>query len=439
MNKFIILLIAVVIFPYIVKAQEQVYSLNDCINYAWENSTTVDRANNSMDAQSAYLEQAKASRLPNLQLGANQQFSSSTAYNVDNSWEQIGNSSFSTSLSSQITLYNGAKLKNSIHQSEINYNSSQLDIQTEKELISLDILSTYIEVLLAKDNVKNNQLQLDATQEQLTYAEARKEAGTIALTDLLNIKSQLATNKTNLVQAENNHQIALVSLMQLMNMPISSEFNIIEIPVDELLSVNVEKNALNVYNVARGLQPSIKSAELNIESTETYIQIAKSDALPKLTLDGGVGTGYGSSYYDLGYGEQVSNKLTPSVGLNLSIPIFQQKKVKTQVKIAQIQAENSKLELVDQQNNLRKYIEQACTDVILAKSNYQALQEQLAAEQESYQIAAEMFKQGMVNSVDFLTSKNNLIMAENQFTQAKYTLVLQNEIVEYYMGNNIAL
>jgi outer membrane protein len=293
--------------------------------------------------------------------------------------------------------------------------------------------------MLEKDNVKNDEIQLESTQEQLRYAEARKEAGSLNLSDFLNIKSQLATDKTNLVQSKNSYQMALVSLMQLMNMPVNSEFDIVYISVDDLISSAVEFDAVTVYNIALGLQPSIKSAQLNIESAEADIKIARADALPELTLDGSIGSGYVSDYYDIGFDDQFSNNIYPSIGLNLTIPIFQQKEVKTQVRIAKIGVENSKLELMDQQNSLRKYIEQACTDALLARSNYEALQEQFLAEQESYQVVAEMFKQGMINSVDLLTSKNNLVVAENQLIQAKYTLVLQNEIVEYYMGNKIAL
>ena len=150
-------------------------------------------------------------------------------------------------------------------------------------------------------------------------------------------------------------------------------------------------------------------------------------------------TGYGSNIANINLGEQFSQSVNPYIGLSLSIPIFQQKQVKTQVKAAQIQTNYTKLELKDLKNNLRKYIEQACTDAQTAQSNYEALKEQLEAEQESYDVANEMFSQGMINSVDFLLAKNNLIITENKLTQAKYTLILQNKIVEYYLGNPIKL
>jgi outer membrane protein len=444
MSKQILLIIIITIatigFPQIAEAQEKSFSLNDCINYALENSTDIGRAKNSVESQNAYLEESKAARLPNLQLSADQQLSSTGSYSTTNSeWSREGNTTLSVSLNSQVTLYNGAKIKNTIRQDQINLEYAELNIQTEQELIGLNILTAYINVLLAKDNVKNSQLQLDITSKQLLYAEARKDAGSISLSDLLIIKSQLASDKTSLIESESDLRISLVSLMQLMNMPVSSDFDIQQPNIDELIGNTIETDPVMVYEIALGIQPSIKTATLNVESNETGISIAKADALPKLTLNGGMDTGYGSSIDGVNFGEQFSNKVNPYVGLSLSVPIFQQKQTKTLVKLAQIQVNNSELELIDMKNDLRKYIEQACTDAQTAQSNYQALQEQLDAENESYQVANEMFTQGMMNSVDYLLSKNNLIVAENEFTQARYNLILQNKIVEYYLGNKISL
>jgi outer membrane protein len=441
MSRQIILIIILTIgFPSISGAQEKPFSLQDCIIYALVNSTDIGRAKNSVEIENAYLEQSKAARLPNLQLGASQQLSSAGSYNTtNNEWSRNSNATLSVSLNSQVSLYNGAKIKNTISQSQINLEAAELNIQTEQELIGLNILSAYINVLLAKDNVQNSQLQLEAIQKQLTYAEARKEAGSISLSDLLIIKSQQASDKTSLIESESNLRIALVSLMQLMNMPVSNKFDIQQPDIDKLIGDTIETNPAMVYEIALGIQPNIKTAKLNVESAETGISIAKADAMPKLTLNGAMNTGYGSNINGVDFGEQFSNSVNPYVGLSLSVPIFQQKQTKTQVKLAQIQVSNSELELIDIENDLRKYIEQACTDAQTAQSNYQALQEQLDAENESYQVADEMYNQGMINSVDFLLSKNNLIVAKNKFTQAKYNLILQNKIVEYYLVNTISL
>lgn len=440
MKIHIPILFIVLMSPLFLLAQTQPYSLEDCIEYALEKSTDIDRSQNNVLLQTAYLEQSKASRLPNLQLGINQQLASNGDYNsISDEWNRSSNSTLNAAFNSQMTLYNGAKIKNTISQNKINLESAEISIQAEKELISLNILSFYIDALLARDNLQNSKLQLEATQKQLTYAEARKEAEIISRSDLLYIKSQLASDKTSNIEAESNLRIALVSLMQIMNMPINDSFNIQQPDIENIIKQNSDNNPETVYNLAIGLQPNIQTAKLNVKSAETGVEIMKSGFLPSLTLNGGIGTGYGSNIGSINLGEQFSNSINPYIGLSLSIPIYQRKQIKTQVKTAQIQYSNIKLELTDLKNNLRKYIEQACTDAQTAQSNYSALQEQLEAEQESYDVASEMFSQGMVNSVDFLLSKNNLIIAENKFTQAKYKLILQNKIVEYYLGNPIKL
>lgn len=440
MKIYITILFIALLSPLVLLAQTQPFSLEDCIEYALENSTDIDRSQNDVVLQSAYLEQSKASRLPNLQLGINQQLTSTGNYNsIDGEWNRNSNSTLNASFNSQITLYNGAKIKNTISQSKINLESAEISIQAERELISLNILSFYMDALLARENLKNSQLQLEATQKQLAYAEAKSEAGVLSRSDLLYIKSQLASDKTSKIEAESNMRIALVSLMQIMNMPINDNFNIQQPDIENIIKQNSEYNSETVYNVALGIQPNIQTAELNVKSAEIGVEIAKSGVLPSLTLNGGLATGYGSNISNVNLGEQFSNSINPYVGLSLSIPIYQRKQVKTQIKTAQIQTNNAMLELTDMKNNLRKYIEQACTDERTAQSNYAALMDQLEAEQESYDVASEMFFQGMVNSVDFLLSKNNLIIAENKFTQAKYTLVLQNKIVEYYLGEPIEL
>lgn len=442
MIKLILLvqILVLSIIPGLVSAQEQPFSLDACINYAWENSTEISRANNSVGIQNAYLTQSKADRSPNLFMRANQILNTSSSYEDNSgigSWKTNSNSILSVSLNSEITLYNGAILKNTITQNRIKLAAYEIDIQTQKELISLNILSAYINALLVIENINNFELQVQSTKKQFDLAQARKSAGTISTSDFLNIKSQYASDKASLINTRNTLKINYVALMQLMNMPFSDSFSIQEPDVNALLKIEHGFDANSVYMSALNIQPVIQSAKLSLESAQIGVKIAKAGALPELSLSGSLGTGYNSDMTDCNFNEQFSNKINPSIGLSLSIPIFQRKKVKTDVSIAKIKYQNEELSLVDLKNDLRKYIEHACIDAKIASSNFLALQEQYDAENEAYQLSYEMFSQGMINSVDFLTSKNNLVKAENKLTQAKYNVLLQNKIIDYYLGNPI--
>ena len=422
--------------------QDLLFTLEECINYALENSTTIGRAGNQVESQSSYLEQAKAERGPNLMMSGSETLSSRNSYMASNpgdGWERENSSYLDLGLSSSLTLYNGAKLKNAVQQGKTNLLAAESDIQTQEELISLEVLSAYIYVLYYKEQVKNSESQLEATEMQLEQASARKEAGVMSPSDYLNIKSQYSSDRTSLTASQSDLRIGLVSLMQLMNMPASSAFDIVDPDIESLLIQETETDASMVYNVALGLQPGLKTAELDLESAGLDIKLAKADALPSLSLTGGINSWYSNTLTGISLGEQISRQINPNAGLTLSIPIYQRKKVKNNVRQAEIQYENYQYNLVDIKNDLRKAIEQACTDALTTQSLFDSNSEQLKAEQESYRLAEEMFAQGLLNSVDYMTSKNNLTAAENKLSQAKYNMVLQNRIVNYYLGDPIKL
>jgi outer membrane protein len=424
------------------KAQGNRFTLEDCINYALENSTDIGRATNEVKSQGSWLEQKKAARTPNLLMSGSETLSSSNSYteaSTGNSWDRDNTAYLNLALSSSLTLYNGAKLKNTILQGQTNLEAAESDIQTEKEVISLDILSAYISVMYAKELLKNDEAVLATTTKQLEQARIRKDAGVLSPVDYLNIKSQYASDKATLVESQSDLRISLVTLMQLMNMPVTDSFDIAEPVIDALLMTETETDAAVVYETALKLQPSIKTAELDLQSAEMDIQLAKADALPLVSLNANLSTLYSNSQNNVNFSGQLSHQLTPSLGVSLSIPIYQQKEIKNNVLQAKIESDNFKYNLIDIKNDLRKAIEQACSDAQSANSSYQSNLELLEAQQESYRVSEEMFAQGMVNSVDFLTSKNNLTSAETDLTRAKYTVILQKKFIEYYMGDETSL
>jgi len=431
------LLMLLILFP-VLSAQTNEFSLEQCIDYAWENSTDVSRTNNSIDSKQSILEQSKAALLPNLSLGLSHDLSTSKNYLAsDDSWNSENHSSTSLSLSSSVTLFNGAKLINTIRQNKSELSATEYEVQTRRELLSLEILTAYINVLLANEQYLNRETQLNSTEQQLALAEARKSAGVLSNSDYMNIKSEYASDKAALISAKGAKRISLVALMQTMNMPVDESLTIVEPDLESIIDEEKETDAEKIYEIALEIRPELKTADLNLKSAEIGIKIAKADALPTVSLRGALATNYSDALSGVDFGEQFSNKITPSIGLAVSVPIFQNKKVKNQVTQATIQVKESQLTLIDTKNNLRKSIEQSCTDSELAKVSYEASLEQFLAAQESYHLAVEMFSQGLINSVDYQSSKNTFINAKNSLTQTKYNVLLQNKIINYFCGLSI--
>jgi outer membrane protein len=149
-------------------------------------------------------------------------------------------------------------------------------------------------------------------------------------------------------------------------------------------------------------------------------------------------SGYTSKATDT-YFSQLNNGISPAAGFSLSVPIFQKKQVKTSVAVAKLGYNDAELSELDTKNQLRKNIEQACLDVTSAQIEYEASIEKYNSTEESTALSEGKFKEGLINSVDYLVSKTNLIVAESQLLQSKYNLIFSYKILDFYMGIPLSL
>ena len=423
------------------KAQSKTWKVEDCINYALGKNIQIQKTVHTTERNKLYSEQAKAAQLPTLNASANQNFNWNKDLNsVTNTFGSLSASnSTNYSLNSNLSLFNGQKLVNKIKQSQLDEESGQYYTETIKESISLNIMNAFLQILFAEEQVKNAEKQIESTTEQLTLAAERLNLGVISQSDFLQIKSELANEKLTLVNAQSQLSINRINLMQLMEIPVDNAFMIASPHLDSLLNQNRQPEAGEIYNLALGIKPQIKSAELSKESSKIGVKIAKADAIPDLSLNAGLGTGYSSLSNGYGYSGQLRNRINPSVGLTLSIPIFQKKEIKTNIAVAQIAISDAELDETNTKNQLRKDIEQACQNVVSAQSEYSANIEQMAARNESYEVSTEKFRQGIMNAVDYLIEKTNLITSESKFLQSKYNLIFSYKVLDFYKGMSLSL
>lgn len=432
-----------VLFPLKNNAQQAdstVWTLTRCIDYAHEQNIEVRSSVLNIKSNEVGFEQAKSQKLPSVNGSISQNFSwqkgedatgASTGYS--------GNSNNNYQVNSSLTLSNGYKLSNKVKQAELELESVKLNSETIKENISLQILNAFLQVLYAEEQVKNAQKQIESTTEQLALANERLTLSIISKSDYLQVKSELASEKLTLANAKSQFEIARISLMQLMELPVTQDFDIVRPDLEKELNQMREPDAQSVYETALGIKPQVKSAEINAESALYDEKIAKADFYPSVFVNAGLGTGYTSAYTNSNYFDQLGNSISPSVGLSVSIPIFQKNQVKNNVKLAQIGIESAELNQINVKNQLRKSIEQACTDVNSAQEQYEAGKEKYTATEESYLLAEEKFKNGLINSIDFLVIKNSLILAESDLLQSKYNLVFSYKILDFYAGVPISL
>jgi outer membrane protein len=223
-----------------------------------------------------------------------------------------------------------------------------------------------------------------------------------------------------------------------MELPVQQNFNVSHPDLQAQLNQGRLPDVKSVYETALSIKPQIKNAAVNKEIARLDEKIAKASYIPVLSASAGIVSGYSSKATDT-YFNQLNNGISPSAGFSLSVPIFQKKQVKTSVAVAKLGYNDAELSELDTKNQLRKNIEQACLDVTSAQIEYEASIEKYNATQESTALSEEKFNQGIINSVDYLVSKTNLIVSESQLLQSKYNLIFSYKILDFYMGIPLSL
>ncbi len=419
-----------------VSAQQKQWTLTECIDHALNANIQVRKADVSTGVGKINLQQAKDNRWPDLSASAGQNFGWKQI--TDNTGTSVLQGSSRTSLSagSNVALFSGFRVKNEIIQADLNYKGLIYSTEVTKESVSLSIMNAYLQVLYAEEQITNSRNQADATRQELGLAKERFSLGAIANSDYLQVKTQLASEELTLSRANSTFEIDRVILMQLIELPADSAFEIARPDIDAIISTTPAADAADVYNEALKVKPEIKYAEINKESSLIDLDLAKGGYYPSLSMNAGVSTAFADAAL---MGSEIKSNFAPSVGLSLSVPIFSNNQNKWSVSRAKAGMTTAELDELDAKNQLRKEIEQACLDARSAVINYNAAVNQYEASLESYKVAEEKFNLGAMNSVDFLIQKTNLTSSESSLLQAKYELVFSYKIIDFYKGIPLSL
>ena len=412
------------------------WDLQSCIDYALQQNITIRK--NRVNAESTQIDvkTAKAALFPSLSFSTSQNMvnrpyqESSRTISGSEVIETTSKTSYNGNygLNASWTIYNGSKRLNTIKQEKLNNQAANLDVETSENSIQESIAQIYIQILYAAESVKVNENTLQVSIAQRDRGQELLNAGSIAKSDLAQLEAQVSTDRYQLVTAQATLQDYKLQLKQLLELDGENEMNVY------LPALSDE----NVYMSALTLRPEIEASKLSVEASELGIDIAKAGYLPTISLSAGIGTNH-TSGSDFTFGEQVKNGWNNSIGVSVSVPIFNNRQTKSALQKAKLQRETSLLSLLDEQKTLYKTIEGLWLDANSAQQRYAAANEKLRSTQISYDLISEQFNLGMKNTVELLTEKNNLLQAQQEQLQAKYMAILNTQLLKFYQGDKLAL
>lgn len=426
---------------YFTNAQEK-WAIDKCIEHAKANNISIKREKLTSKVNEINFQQSKNNYLPSAEANLSQGLNFGRSLDKSsNTYTTKSSTSTSFSLGTSVNVFNGFRDKNAVDKSKIELLACEQSIKKMENDISLRIINNYLKILLANELEVLSQKQIELTNTQLEKTRSQVSAGTAPEGNLLQIQAQLSTEEYNNVDAKNNFLFAKQDLQQVLDLVTLDNFDV----VYPQLTNNPDSLTIPlfsmVYDYAIKNLPEVQKAELDRQSSEKALAIAKGGHLPTVSLSTNIQTGISSARKDMdgsSYGDQIGEH-AEYVGVTVSVPIFSQFAVKSNVNQKKIQIENAQLAIQETKLNIYKEIQSAYLDALASKGKFSAMRKTLTSTQEAFRYVDEKYNVGLATSFEYNESKTKLATAESDMVRSKYEFIFKLKILNFYAGQKISL
>ena len=410
------------------------YTLQQCIDTALVNNLSVRQQANRLASQRLAYKQSKANISPSVYGGIGQSWGFGRSTGADNISRIQNSSQTSFNLSANLMLFDGLAMKFNIDEAAANMQASEADLQAQQLKIKMNITTMFLQVLLCRQLAEVAAMQLEDTQVKLHRDSALVAAQRLAAGELYSLQAQVAKEQLALVQQQNELRLALLDLAQAIDIQDVASFDIAVSDADTLLLLPL--SAQEVYDAALTYRPEIAALEYAIAAQEAALKSAKAAYSPTLSAGASVGSGYynmqGSD--NLPFAEQMNENFTASVGLNLSVPLYDRMQTTTRMRQQRLAVDNAKLQLAQQKQDLRKEIDQAYYNALSAQLEEQSAMEAERSAAEALRYAEQKQDAGRASAYEYREAKNTYAQALATRLQARYNLLFRIRILHYYQG-----
>ena len=427
-----------------VMAQKQ-WTLQECIDYALANNITLKKSQLQQQSALEDLKGAKAALLPTVNASTNQSLGyqpwkdsgiSTVTNGVVNTEVDKTYYNGSYSLSGQWTVWNGGRNTNTVKLDKLAEQQAELTTQETANSIQERIAQIYAQILYLDENVKVNEQMLQTSKKNEERGQEMVSVGKMSRADLAQLTSQRANDEYSIVESKSQLLNYKLQLKQLLEITDEQEFDVVVPEISDERILSEVPSLQTVYEEALLNRPEIERLQLAIKSSDVSLRLAKAGWMPNVSVNGGVTTST-NSLNSTGWGNQIKTNVNTSIGLGVSVPVYDGRSTKTAVNKAKIQQLQAQLNLQDQQKTLYTNIQQYWLNATTNQEKYKAASSSVESAQQSYELLSEQFRLGLKNIVELMTGKNNLMQAQQNQLQSKYQTIYNKQMLEFYQGGEI--
>jgi outer membrane protein len=450
------------------------WDLKRCVDYAVANNISIRQSDVQARIAKLTLTQSRWNQIPTLGVGT--LLAVNSGHNLDPATYNLSTVTYaqsSWSVQSNVTLFNFFSIQNTIAANRIAWQAALANSDRLKNDISLNVANAYLQVLLAAEQANAGQLQLRLSQTQLETTRKQVKAGSLPELNAAELEAQVAQDSANYISLKGTIDQNVLTLKAYMDLDAAVAFEVDTPPVDQIPVEKLEDlQPETVYALAQYNQPLLKMDEFNVQSARKSAQANKGAMYPTFTLQGTLGAYYISTnqqaiqnpiplvekigiteisrdtvitavpaynYKKIGYFSQLNQTFGQTVGLNVNIPILNNRILRTNFEKSKLNLRNNELQKDQDNLTLKENIYQAYTAVLTALHKFEANKVSVAATQKSFEYAQKRYNVGMLNTIDLLTNQNNYFNAKINALSSEYDYVFKLKVLEFYKGMGIKL
>lgn len=425
-------------------AQKQ-WTMQECIDYALVNNISLKKSQLQQQSAMEDLKGAKAALLPSVNASTNQSlgyqpWKNAGVSTVTNGMvnTKVSKTSYSGSynVNGQWTVWNGNRNTNTVKLDQIAEQEAELSMKETANNIQERIAQIFTQILYLDENVKVSEQTLETSKKNEERGVEMVNVGKMSKADLAQLTAQRAQDEYNIVEIRSQLMNYKLQLKQLLEITDETDFDVAVPDITDSQVLSEIPSLQSVYEQALLARPEMERSRLSVKSSDVSLNIAKAGWMPNINLTGGIGTSTNSLSSD-NWGSQFKSNVNMSLGVGVSVPIYDARSTKTAVNKAKIQQLQAQLDLLDQQKTLYADIQQFWLNALTNQQKYKAAASSVESAQQSYELLSEQFRLGLKNIVELMKGKDNLLTAQQNQLQSKYQTLYNKQMLVFYQGGEI--
>jgi outer membrane protein len=413
----------------------RIITFQEAIRIALDQNTSVRAAENAAALGKVGVSEARGVFLPNLT------FSTSGSQNFGRSSDTLQNQSTSQNtrsaslaLNTGVTVFDGFGNVAQLRSAKFSDAASEQELVRTRETVAFTVASNFLALIQRQEQLRVQRENLAAVVELERQIQTFVDNGARTIADLYQQQANVANARFAVLEAERTTELAKVDLIQTLQLDPTATYEF-QSPADATAAAaSTQLDLASLQSRASTQRIDLKAEEARVEAADQNVKVARSNRWPTLALNAGYSSSY-NSISQASFSDQLDDRRGGSVGLNLSVPLFDRFATSNATRRAEIQADNERLQLENLQQDVALQVRRAHLDFQSAQEQLAVAEAQVRAAEQALIASQDRYTAGASTLVELTQARATQVQAQSSLVTARYNLQFQRTLIDYYVGD----